>query len=40
VILVFRQGIVGTLENALISKRSLTAAPPPAVEEATSTSRS
>ena len=40
VILVFRRGIVGTLESALISKRSLAAAPPAAVEEAATTSRS
>jgi branched-chain amino acid transport system permease protein len=40
VILIFRQGIVGTLERVLISKRSLAAAPPPAVEEVASTSRS
>jgi branched-chain amino acid transport system permease protein len=39
-ILIFRQGIVGTLESLLISKRSLADAPPAAVEEATSASRS
>ena len=39
VILIFRQGIVGTLESVLASKRSLVAAPPAAVEETASTSR-
>jgi len=39
VILIFRQGIVGTLESVLASKRPLVAAPPAAAEETASTSR-